>query len=670
MSFPTMAVLLGLASPVTAQVVLLQEEFDNTRGYNPDSATALVGDGDWVDFGNRLTDSFAASEGYATADGGTESVLTGEPTSADPQVRSDFALGIPKNQVGEVTLRIRADVNNDDVFDASDVMIPGDVSLFYTVAQFGEPGATNGPGPNSFGTPTITAQTDGWYLFSWADPGGLTAGGTAPNVEGIRLDPLNGLIGTSFEIDSFIIYQTANPPPVIELDPGSAVGGEFTLRQEWDWDVDGDPDGWTANGQFDVVIPGGIASSVVTGTSTGGDANWLSPVFNVPDVESGRFVMELGIVSEPGDTTPKQLFYALSGGAFGATQRIDLAAPADDGALHVYRITFDDDINAPITRLRLDPSNTTGIVSNIDFVRIYSEGPEILPPTAELDPAALGPEYVLAQEWTFETDDDLEGWTPNNQTVEVPNDGFTGVYSGALWGEASTGDPQLSSPTLSITEPPSGRVVIEIDIEPDPGTSTAPQLFWALDGGGFSGANALFAPTLPSDGSPHTLRFNFENDLPGTLTNLRFDPSGEISTLVGIGAIRIYRDLTGASDYDQWSSEQAWTPGDPNTGASEDFDADGIDNDTERLFGLVPTDPSSVNPIASPLTTAGTFSYNRRNPTLAGATYTVFTSTDLSVWTEDSGAIQSATGGDLQTVNVQLTATAVDGRLFVRVEAQ
>ena len=93
---------------------------------------------------------------------------------------------------------------------------------------------------------------------------------------------------------------------------------------------------------------------------------------------------------ESRDTTNKQIFWALNGGAFNGGQSVTVAAPPGDNALHVYRISFDDDINAPITKLRIDPSTLSGITSRIDFVRIYSEGPEITPPVASLDPATAG----------------------------------------------------------------------------------------------------------------------------------------------------------------------------------------------------------------------------------------------------------------------------------------
>ena len=98
-----------------------------------------------------------------------------------------------------------------------------------------------------------------------------------------------------------------------------------------------------------------------------------------------------------------------------------------------------------------------------------------------------------------------------------------------------------------------------------------------------------------------------------------------------------------------------------------------MSNDTERLFGLDPT-RSSANPVRSTdtLKTAGTFTYTRRIPSLSGATYTVWTSTDLTTWTQDIGATQNitTTADNVQTVSVTLSpALLSSGTRFVRVQA-
>ncbi|MCH7225128.1 sialate O-acetylesterase [Haloferula sp. A504] len=128
------------------------------------------------------------------------------------------------------------------------------------------------------------------------------------------------------------------------------------------------------------------------------------------------------------------------------------------------------------------------------------------------------------------------------------------------------------------------------------------------------------------------------------------------------------------SDYLSWGSGQNWTLGDPGTGEQEDYDGDGLSNDTERIFGLDPADSSSVTPFTSPFDpAAGTFSYTRRSPSLTGLTHQIFYSTDLDQWELDAGALQTpgALLNGVETVDVALTPALLDEpRLFVRVAAQ
>ena len=67
----------------------------------------------------------------------------------------------------------------------------------------------------------------------------------------------------------------------------------------------------------------------------------------------------------------------------------------------------------------------------------------------------------------------------------------------------------------------------------------------------------------------------------------------------------------------------------------------------------------------------GTFSYTRGATT--GFTYKVWTSTDLSIWSEDPGAVQTpgAVVNGIETVAVTLSNSLLTApRLFVRVTAE
>lgn len=541
--------LLASASLAPAQTFVYNEEFDgNGNGYNPDSATALVGDADWVDTGNRIIENFAGNEGYFTAVGGTESVLTGRSNSGDPQLRTDFAIGVPKADVGRIELRLRIDLDQDDDFDSDDALIPSVISFFWGTNTYVEPGAGNGNTGVSISlgnADSVTAQADGWHLFVWDDNGGLS-GGSGPDLNSFRLDPVDGgaNIGASFEIDYLRIEEST----LIDIDPVTPVGSEFTLREEWTWDTDGDQEGWTvgSNGHLNLA---GVAGGLFTGTSTAGDAQFFSPTFQVLDVESGRFIIEVGLVVDINDTSFKQLFWGLNDGPVLGGQSIAFPALPNDGLPHVVRLTFDDLINGRITSLRYDPSNATGVTSNLDFIRIYSEGPEIPyipppdPPITELDPAApLGAAFVLQEQWTFETVDDDEGWTSGDLAIDNPNNGVNGVFEGGIFGTSTGSDARLFSPVFSLNPSESGIFVVEVDYPEDFTPDSAGQFFWQNANGSFLG-NSVDTPNVPNLGSSHTVRITLNSDhIPDQLTRIRFDPTNQNNAYFGISEVRVYTE--------------------------------------------------------------------------------------------------------------------------------
>ena len=104
-----------------------------------------------------------------------------------------------------------------------------------------------------------------------------------------------------------------------------------------------------------------------------------------------------------------------------------------------------------------------------------------------------------------------------------------------------------------------------------------------------------------------------------------------------------------------------------------DLDDDGLTNQEEYAFGLIPNSGSSINPIAAGLDkTTGTFSYTRRQQSLTGLNYTVWYSTDLATWTEDTGAVQGvpSLSGQVETVPVTLTNSLLsNSKLFIQVRA-
>jgi uncharacterized repeat protein (TIGR02543 family) len=128
-----------------------------------------------------------------------------------------------------------------------------------------------------------------------------------------------------------------------------------------------------------------------------------------------------------------------------------------------------------------------------------------------------------------------------------------------------------------------------------------------------------------------------------------------------------------ATPYETWGSLYGLAAG----SEGGDLDGDGMTNLQEYAFGLIPNSGSSVNPIAVLLDKAtGKFRYTRRaTPSSTGLAYTVWTSTDLTNWTEDTGATssQTVTGtvDEVETVEATISGTLplTQPKLFIQVRA-
>jgi hypothetical protein len=124
-------------------------------------------------------------------------------------------------------------------------------------------------------------------------------------------------------------------------------------------------------------------------------------------------------------------------------------------------------------------------------------------------------------------------------------------------------------------------------------------------------------------------------------------------------------------DYSSWAAQ--W-PGANLSDPNADFDGDGLSNNYEYIWGLNPTNAASRNLFTSTTgLAAGTFRYTRRAVALSGLSYTVWTSTNLTTWTQDTGAVQTASApvNGVETVTVNLSSALLGGpRLYVRMRAQ
>ena len=127
--------------------------------------------------------------------------------------------------------------------------------------------------------------------------------------------------------------------------------------------------------------------------------------------------------------------------------------------------------------------------------------------------------------------------------------------------------------------------------------------------------------------------------------------------------------VTAPTDYEIWGATYGFGAG----SRDGDIDNDGVTNFEEYAFGLFPNSGASVNPIKSPLNKAtGKFSYTRRTAT--GLTYSVWFSTNLAVWTRDTGAAAGTPvpNGANETVEVTLSTlpgVPLPAKLFIQVRA-
>jgi hypothetical protein len=342
------------ASPAVGQVNIFKSEF-NTDG-------DLEG---WVDAGGFIKEFLydgVTFNGEEEVNGGA---YRGKAIGIDPKMSK--AVSISKDLAKEVVVRLRQSQNNGATWDTAGSLANNGVLL--ALGQISpSPLVVLGGGDTTEFTEVAdeTVAGDGWTLLTYPLVGKLST-----DITNIRFDPSGFSTGESFEVDYIRVVAVDDPPaPVLELDPPSPVNGSLVLDKEWDWDVNGSLDGW-ATTNFTVTLPGGVSGSVVTGASTSGDAIFQSPLFTTGVPASGEMVIEIGVITDTGGATTGEFFWQDDNGNFAAARRVAIPALPADGQPHVIRIHFTGDIVGTLDRIRYDPSQATGIISKIDYVRIY-----------------------------------------------------------------------------------------------------------------------------------------------------------------------------------------------------------------------------------------------------------------------------------------------------------
>ena len=203
--------------------------------------------------------------------------------------------------------------------------------------------------------------------------------------------------------------------------PTAAADEQESTLAHWDFNTDGNLQGWTCGGY---ITEAAAAGGVLRGRAAGKDPILVGPVFQIPARAAQR--IEIRMKTTAGNQA--QLFWTetLEGpyGGF-SEKKTNLFYPNPDGQFHVYRIYPFWQAVGQIIRLRLDPP-TDGLFE-IDEIRIVES------PTGQ---------PTSARAWRFRSDP--QGWRPL-QELSAPT-----VRDGCLEATTQGTASILGSPTLSV----------------------------------------------------------------------------------------------------------------------------------------------------------------------------------------------------------------------------
>jgi arylsulfatase A len=263
---------------------------------------------------------------------------------------------------------------------------------------------------------------------------------------------------------------------------------------------------------------------------------------------------------------------------------------------------------------------------------------------------------------------------PTMPTTAEPTSGSLVLYTTDQPGSAA------AAKLWALTRPANGAAEQGIHYNPDGGNNISP-----------GGAVLVPSPTFDTS-APSTLSIVLDTTAGDGDWSADYHQGSELlGSVTGLGAVSIGGVGLGIShaddvavDYHFQSFElrlisadvAAWSEGygEPSvTDFAADFDRDGLNNGEEYLWGLDPTDPSSVTPVSVPPDgSRGTFSYTRRDPSLSGASYSYQWSDSLDTWHPLTPAAELPDADSpVETVTVLLdSALRAKTKVFVRVVAE
>jgi arylsulfatase A-like enzyme len=298
--------------------------------------------------------------------------------------------------------------------------------------------------------------------------------------------------------------------------------------------------------------------------------------------------------------------------------------------------TFEIPINpgAPVAQIRFQPSsgyfNTEvlqvlvldagdGIVASVPLYVVNNDADGDGMDNSNETALARNPNDPADMAFHFNVDDDFEGWdtSPKNMT------GFS-VLNGAVQGTTTSGDPHFENHAVGFDSAPVPAVTLRIRSSANAGV----QLFWAPQGGGFSGN--FITQQYTNNGDWQVLEF-LTDGVSGwdgnIIDKLRVDPIGVSNATFEVDWIRSANGDADDDGFDDWQEIIAGTDRlDP---AENKFVVSGtdipvqVDGKAGRLYSLqwsqslVPTDWGTVE-IAGPLASDQTVFFSSGTPSTNG----------------------------------------------------
>ena len=262
----------------------------------------------------------------------------------------------------------------------------------------------------------------------------------------------------------------------------------------------------------------------------------------------------------------------------------------------------------------------------------------------------------------FTTENDFGGWSANADVSGLA------VMDGRLTGAVSGNKPQLRKTDFAFE----GNSALQIRLRYRNSSSGMVRLWWGTSINDAFSVDRKLAVTYSGAGDWQELVFNLGREsewLDHEITRLRIDPNGssgvfEVDYIRGCGPKKTDHAVWAAGWYGNELSDP-WSVRGRN----------GLTNQQARLWGVDPYASNRDSPITQPLdVNTGKFAYTRRRAELSGAAYSIWVSTDLVNWTEDTNATQAVLSTDFQTdietMQVNLSSAWLDhDELFIQVRA-